>query len=161
MARIPMPDSVQDMKGAFALHPERAHPNEPKPDGPLGPAPAYLSKEEKVVWRELARNLIPGVAFHSDRLPFEALVRVASKMRHNWEKFKATDMAALISLSARFAMTPSDRTKVSVAKPKASAISKYLSPRAPRPPLPSGGPAAPGQTLVGEGGTLCPDLSVN
>src|ERR1017187_2018820 len=72
MARIPMPDSVQDMKGAFALHPESAHPDEPKPDGPLGPAPAYLSKEEKVVWRELAKNLIPGVAFHSDRLPFEA-----------------------------------------------------------------------------------------
>ena len=45
------------------------------------------------MWRELARNLIPGVAFHSDRLPFEALVRVASKMRHNLEKFKATDMA--------------------------------------------------------------------
>jgi phage terminase small subunit len=150
MAKPPNPTAVQDMKGAYKLHPERRNPDEPKTDAPLGSAPAYLTKEEKAVWRELARNLIPGVAFHSDRLPFEALVRVASKMRHNLEKFKATDMAALISLCARFGMTPSDRTKISVSKPKASAISKYLSPRRPAPP-----PAPPKSSRMARPSITC------
>jgi phage terminase small subunit len=134
MAKPPNPSAVQDMKGAYKLHPERRNPDEPKSDMPLGPAPAYLTKEEKAVWRELTKQLIPGVALHSDRLAFEALVRVASKMRNNFEKFTNANMSALISLCARFALTPSDRTKVSVSKPKTSAISKYLSPRRPAPP---------------------------
>lgn len=155
MARIANPEAVQDMKGAYKLHPERRNPDEPKLDAPLGSAPSHLTKEEKATWRELSKQVIPGVAFHSDRLAFEALVRLASKMRHNWEKFTNANMSGLISLLARFALTPSDRTKVSVTKPKTSAISKYLSPRRPAPPA-----AAPTPAFDPDG-SLPADLSVN
>jgi hypothetical protein len=47
---------------------------------------------------------------------------------------KSSDMCQMVSLSARFGMTPADRAKVSVEVPKESAIDKFLAGHTPRAP---------------------------
>ena len=128
MAPNLQPTAILDAKGSFLKHPERARPNEPRATEPLGTPPKYLTAAEKKVWKELAKQLLPGVAFASDRVAFELLVRLTAKMRTN-QMTKTSDMTTLISLCSRFAMTPADRSRVSVEKPKDSSLSSFLNRR--------------------------------
>jgi hypothetical protein len=130
------PTAVLDARGSKSLKYGLDRSAEPTCDQPLGPPSPWLSKEVKAVWRSVAKNLMPGVASYSDRDAFEMLVRLTYKMRTNFDKMRGAEMGQLVSLFSRFAMTPADRSKVSVSKPKTSAISKYLTPRAPRPVAP-------------------------
>ena len=149
------PTAVLDARGSKHLKYAADRSAEPTCDRPLGPPSSWLSLEEKKVWRSVAKQVLPGVVTHSDRDAFEMLVRLTYKMRTDFDKMRGAEMGQLVSLFSRFAMTPADRSKVSVSKPKTSAISKYLTPRAPRPvpvtALPSPEPfepAAPGDLSV-------------
>jgi hypothetical protein len=130
MGRNNTPTAILDAKGAFLVNPQRARPDEPKGDRPLGSPPKYLTADEKKIWKELAKEILPGVAFQSDRTAFELLVRLTHKMRTN-QMTKTSDMTTLISICSRFAMTPADRSRVSVEKQKESGLSKFLNSRAP------------------------------
>jgi phage terminase small subunit len=147
------PTAVLDARGSKELKYGLDRSAEPTTDQPLGPPPSWLSKEVKAVWRSVAKQMLPGVVMHSDRDAFELLVRLTYKMRTDFDRMKGAEMSQLVSLFSRFAMTPADRSKVAVSKPKASAISKYLTPRAPR-PAPVTAPPAPFEPAA-------PDLSVN
>jgi hypothetical protein len=82
---------------------------------------------------EIAKQVLPGVAFNSDRNTFELLVRLITKMRAG-QMDKSSDMCQMVSLSARFGMTPSDRAKISVEAPKESALTKFLAGHTPSAP---------------------------
>ena len=133
MGRNHTPPAILDAKGSFIHNPQLKRPNEPKTSRPLGPPPKWLSPEEKVVWRDAAKQVLPGVAFNSDRNTFELLVRLITKMRAG-QMDRSSDMCQMVSLSARFGMTPSDRTKVSVEVPKESALDKFLAGHTPSAP---------------------------
>ena len=58
-----LPSSVQDAKGYFDKHKDRARPNEPKPTMQLGSPPKHLTDDQKKLWTEFKRKVLPGVAF--------------------------------------------------------------------------------------------------
>ena len=61
----------------------------------------------------------------SDRNAFELLVFLTTKFRARTLD-KAADRSLMLNLSAHFAMTPSDRARVSVEQPKESKLAKFL-----------------------------------
>jgi phage terminase small subunit len=132
MPRNKIPTAILDARGAFITHPESKRPHEPKSDRPLGKPPKWMSDEEKEVWQELSDQALPGVIKESDRNLFALLVRLTAKMQSN-EALRVGEMAVLISLGSRFAMTPADRCKVTVEQPKESALEKFISKRTPAP----------------------------
>jgi len=133
MGRNHTPSAILDAKGSYIHNPQLKRPNEPVASRPLGGPPKWLSPEEKVVWRDVAKQVLPGVAFNSDRNTFELLVRLITKMRAG-QMDKSSDMCQMVSLSARFGMTPSDRAKISVEAPKESALTKFLAGHTPSAP---------------------------
>jgi hypothetical protein len=99
-------------RGSFLKHPERqrARSREPKPSGPLGPPPDELKASQKKVWRELAAIIPEGVADASDRWSFEVLVCLMGKFRRGISL--GGEVSQMLSLLAKFGMTPVDRSRV-------------------------------------------------
>jgi hypothetical protein len=128
MGRSHVPTAILDAKGSFLKHPDRKRPNEPKSDRPLGAPPKHLNAELKQIWKEIAKRLLPGVATVADRDAFEMMVRLTAQMRNETVEnpFPGVLRGNLITLWSRFAMTPADRCKVSVDKPKESALSAFM-----------------------------------
>jgi phage terminase small subunit len=125
MGRNKTPTAILDASGAFIQNPSRKRPNEPITDRPLGKPPKWLTKDEKKVWKELAKQALPGVIFESDRLQFALMVRLATKLYKN-EQLKSSEMSLMITLGSKFAMNPADRSRVVVEKPKESPLEKFL-----------------------------------
>lgn len=120
------PTEILDAKGSFIKHPEYRRTEEPVVTKPLGNPPAHLTPEQKKAWKEIAKQIPPGVAKHADRLSLEMMAVLLCKFRAGTAK--ASDNAQLINLLARFGMTPADRTKVSAGEtPKQSKLAKFLS----------------------------------
>jgi phage terminase small subunit len=124
MSRPRTPTAVLNTKGTFLKHPERKRTGEPTTDRPLGGPPKHLDDEQRKTWQEIKRQLLPGVAKHSDRVMFEALVRLVTKMRLG--TLSAQGLNQMIQLSSRFAMTPSDRSKVIVDSKPESKLQNFL-----------------------------------
>jgi hypothetical protein len=125
MGRNRTPTSILDAKGAFHQNPQRKRLNEPTSDRSLGSPPKYLSKELKKIWKETAKRLPPGVALESDRDAFEMMVRLTHSLRSGLPMM-AAERSTLISLWSRFAMTPADRSRVSVDKPAESKLDTFM-----------------------------------
>jgi phage terminase small subunit len=116
-----------DARGSFIANPclAKGREHEPVVDRPLGDPPERLDGGCKAVWVEIADHLAPGVACVSDRTMFEVLVLLVVKLRA--AKIRIMELNALISLCARFGMTPSDRSKVAVNSEPSNALTKFLS----------------------------------
>jgi hypothetical protein len=145
MSRPPIPTAILDARGSFIHNPQLRRPNEPKTNKPLGAPPKWLSPEERVVWKDLAKQALPGVLMYSDRNMFELLVHLTAKFRAR-EPMTTSNLALMFNISGHFAMTPSDRAKVQVEQPKVSKLAKFLSqpkPSAPAPPLSASHPPTP------------------
>ena len=125
MGRNRTPTSILDAKGSFIGKPSRRRPDEPTSSRPIGSPPACLSKAEKVVWKQLAKQALPGVLMQSDRLMFAVMVRLANQF-YTGAPMMAAELAQLITLSSKFAMNPADRSKVSVEQPKKSSLALFL-----------------------------------
>lgn len=154
MPQIRKPTAVLDAEGSFIRHPERARDSEPETSSskPLGNPPSYLSVNQKRIWRELRKQMLPGVCFYSDRTAFELLVRLVCKMRD--DTINRSEVSSLIALTSRFAMNPADRSKVAVEKPKESKLDKFL-----QRPSRSASPTAPVSQPYAE--SITPPDSVN
>jgi len=125
MGRMPQPTEILDAKGSFIKHPEYKRPDEPVVTKPLGSPPAHLTPEQKKAWKEIAKQIPPGVAKQADRLSMEMMSVLLCKFRDGTAK--ASESAQLINLLARFGMTPADRTKVSAGEaPKQSRLAAFL-----------------------------------
>ena len=122
MGRNRTATAILELKGSFKKHPERARPDEPKPTGPLGDPPKFLSKSEKEAWLDLASIIAPGVLMNSDRWAVEIACRIMAKIRDPkggiGGKFGASvgEVAQMNGLLSRMGMTPADRSKVGVPK---------------------------------------------
>lgn len=133
MARIPSPTALQDAKGYFLKHPERARKNEVKPEGTLPTtAPAGFNAEEKKVWRQFVKNLPHGLATAWDGFMAKTLVRLMAKEEYGSlvagvrVPITVQERAQMISLSAKFGMTPADRAKLAIEAPAESKLQKFL-----------------------------------
>ena len=134
MARNRTPSAILDARGAFLQNPQRARKNEPTTDRPISASPpAYLrdclSDEEKKVWKLLVKQALPGVLCESDTTLFLSMVRLTAKLYYN-PPLMVGEIAQLTSLGSKFAMSPADRSKVTVEKPAQSSLSKFLEQRA-------------------------------
>jgi len=69
----------------------------------------------RILWAELSKLVPAGVVEHSDRWTFEVLVCLMEKFRRG--NALGGEVSQLLSLLAKFGMTPSDRSRVSVATP--------------------------------------------
>jgi hypothetical protein len=125
MGRNRTPTSILEGKGGFLTHKDRQRPHEPTMDRAIGTPPPSMTKAEKKVWKELAKQCCPGVLKESDRLMFAVLVRLAAKF-YSREPMPGIETAQMITLSSKFALNPADRSKVNVEKPKASSLSLFL-----------------------------------
>lgn len=136
MARPPLPHAIQDAKGAYLANPARENQNEPQPEGDLPiepPAHLKLTPKLRAIWVEVVTTLAPGVGKSSDILGVESLVRLKAKERSG--RITGAERGQLIALYGRFALTPSDRCKVSVEKKPKTGLGAFLSKR-PDAPLP-------------------------
>ena len=134
MGRNRTPSAILDAKGAFLANPQRERQAEPTTSKAeqLGSAPTRLTKEQQKVWREIAKRMLPGVVFASDRDSFELMVRLTVRMRaedHSKEEtiMTAAEKTLLVSLWSRFAMTPADRSRVQAEQAPQSKLSDFLS----------------------------------
>jgi phage terminase small subunit len=110
MGRPTQPSAISDAKGYYLKHPERKPVDEPVVTKPLGGPPKHLTDDEKKLWREFAKMVPYGVAKFSDRWAVEKLVRLFAKERRGI--IRVAEGGQLLTLFAKFGLTPSDRTKV-------------------------------------------------
>jgi phage terminase small subunit len=127
MSRPRIPTEVLSARGSFIANPSREEEREHEPvsDRPLGDPPARLSAEVQAIWQEVAEQLPHGVAKRSDRQLFEILCLLINKLRK--AKIRVMELSALVSLCGKFAMSPSDRSKVAVNAEPSNALTKFLS----------------------------------
>lgn len=112
-----MPTAVLEARGSFKKDPQRRPKAEPEPTGGIGPAPKHMSELESAVWDELVSNCAPGVLANMDKMHFEITVKLAVKMRYEWEKMSCAEMSQLTKNLGLMGMNPVDRSRVH-AKPQ-------------------------------------------
>lgn len=119
MARPRKPTNVLALTGAFKKHPERAaeRSNEPEAAGEIGEAPARLTEPERECWVELVSSAHAGVLCAADRLFVEYGARVLAQLRSSSEIDPKLGIR-FETVCARLGMTPADRSKVQIVKPK-------------------------------------------
>ena len=126
MSRQRVPTEMLDSRGSFIANPSRQKDRayEPVSDEPLGEPPTRLDTETQTIWREIEDELPAGVLKKSDRQLFEILCRLIGKLRAG--KIRIMELSALISLCSKFAMSPSDRSKVAVNAEPSNALTRFL-----------------------------------
>lgn len=125
MGRNRTPTEILDARGGFLTHKDRQRPSEPVVTKPIGTAPAYMTALERKTWKELVKQVPPGVLKFSDRLIFAVLVTLASKF-YAREPMRIMETNQMLSISSKFGMTPADRSKVIVEKAKKTGLSAFL-----------------------------------
>ncbi len=110
------PTNVLELRGAFKEHPKRAIERifEPLCTDPIGDPPAGFDEDQLRAWNDFVTLAPKGVLTAADRVAVET----ASKLLALERKNIATDAQGrrLDNFLGKFAMTPSDRSKVSVPK---------------------------------------------
>ena len=129
MGRAFQPAAISEARGSYLTHKNRRRTAEPNPTNPIGAPPKELNVEERKQWKKLVAQIPPGVLFESDRLAFSILVRLSTKF---WarEAMTGVETQQMITLMSKFAMTPADRAKVQVEKPKESSLSQFIARKA-------------------------------
>ena len=118
MGHHQQPREVAELKGAPAKNPQRYRTTVPKSGLPLGKGPEHMSDEARACWLELSELAIPGTMTGADRITLEVLSELLADFRDDPRKFPIGKYAPLIGSLARFGMSPSDRNKLGVDKPK-------------------------------------------
>jgi phage terminase small subunit len=118
MARHRTPTQQLEQRGAFEKDPQRRseRQHEPRPSGPLGDPPEYLSPAAQGVWHELASQVPDGVLTIADRFLVEIVSRQMARLRSG-EELKAAETNQIISCLSRMGLTPADRSRVAVPPP--------------------------------------------
>ena len=121
MGRPRTPTNILEIRGAYRTHPERRkqRANEPTGIPGLGEPPERLDEAEKAAWAEIAATCAQGVLTQADRLVVEMSARLLVEFRDMGRDFQTAKLGLLRSLLGSCGMSPSDRTKVGVAKPEA------------------------------------------
>jgi len=118
MGRNRVPTKILEARNAFKKHPERRRDGEPEVTTPLGAAPDRLNELESKAWHEIAKLAPMGVLTEADRLDVEMAARLLAR---TWSDFDSvTDGARkqLHTMLGKYGMNPSDRSRLSIEKPK-------------------------------------------
>jgi len=123
MARPRKPSNVLELNGAFKRNPDRgrARADEPAPTDAIGDPPDWLSPEVNACWREIVALAHPGTLSQADRLIIEHGAQLLATLRGEQWQVHPTLMVRWESFLGKLGLTPADRSKVSVAKPKPDA----------------------------------------
>ncbi len=120
MPRPPKPRHMKVLQGTFRKDRTK---NEPNPTDPLGDPPDHLMPEQAECWREIADTCADRVLTYADRIAVEIAAGLLANYRSD-PLFSHRRLGLLITLLARFGMTPSDRGKISLpGKPTRNAFS--------------------------------------
>lgn len=115
MGRPAIATAVLEASGAYVKNPQRRRLNEPQAGG-IGHAPDHLTEQERRAWDEIVSDCAAGVFQSSDRPVVEALAVELCAWRADRAKFGTKRLALMVNLLGRCGMTPSDRSKVIVAR---------------------------------------------
>lgn len=120
MVRPRTPTAIHALKGTEQKHPDRMRErgSEPEPFGGVGPCPERLGPEVGEAWDYLVSCAAAGVLTSMDRV---ILSQASALLAVFWKsplEFEAKLHGRLETMLGRMGMTPSDRSKVVVAKDK-------------------------------------------
>lgn len=118
MARIANPREIQALKGDVAHNPQRYKGEVPKSEMAMGQAPEHMSDEARSVWFEIESIMVAGISTAPDRPMMELLCNLLAEYRECPKEFAIGKYGHLISCLARFGMSPSDRGRLAIEKPK-------------------------------------------
>lgn len=121
MPRHEQPREIAALKGADKKNPQRYKSTPPKAKTPLGNYPKDRSTDPEACWFEISSFCIPGVLTGADRFMMEIASDLMAEYRKSPVEFPAAKYAHLIGVLARFGLSPTDRNKLGVDKPDASA----------------------------------------
>lgn len=114
MGRHKQPREVAEFKGAHKKDPQRYRDESPKNLIELGDPPPHMYDEAKAIWFELSAYAIPNVLTVADRFTFEIACNLLAEYRESPILFPTARLPQLISLLARFGLSPADRQKLRI-----------------------------------------------
>lgn len=118
MARPRTPTKVLDARGSFKKHPERKRDGEPEVREPIGSVPEYFDEMQKAAWNQITSQAPMGVLTKADTGAVEMTSILMAEMRSDWDNFSVGKIGRLQALLGQFGMTPSERARLNIAKPK-------------------------------------------
>lgn len=118
MPRPRKPTKVLEAKGAFRKDPQRRRDGEPEVREPLGAVPGDLNALQVKAWQEIVSFAPMGVLTQADRLVVEMAACLLAEYREDRGGFSGQKLGRLEAMLGKFGMTPSDRAKLSIEKPK-------------------------------------------
>ena len=123
MPKPRVPTNILALRGTFKHDISRltARAGEPEPVGEIGEAPDHLSHHEAACWAEIISLAHPGTLHACDRLVVEYGACLLSKLRSESWSVSPALLARFEAFLAKLGMTPSDRSRVSSAKPAQAA----------------------------------------
>jgi len=121
MPRNATASAILEMRGAYKEHPERRRAKEPEPAGTFDmEPPESLTEDEIVAWKEVVSQVPKLVLTGSDRNLVELTAVLWAQFRREKCEMAVSRMNRMVSNFGFLGMTPSDRTKLQVDKPKAN-----------------------------------------
>jgi hypothetical protein len=118
MARPAQPREVIALKGQDKKRPGRYRNKVPKSDLPCGEPPPDMGIEAQDCWYEISAKAIKGVLTYADTVMLKIASNLLAEYNRDPDEFPIGKYTHLIGVLARFGMSPSDRTKLSIDKPK-------------------------------------------
>ena len=118
MARPRTPTKLLDARGSFKKDPQRKRDAEPEVKEPIGQPPSHLAEDELSVWRQIVTEAPMGVLTAADTMAVESASILMAEFRREKEKFAAGKLGRLQAFLGQFGMTPADRAKLSIEKPR-------------------------------------------
>ena len=117
MSRPRTPTAVLDARGAFKKDPQRKREGEPVVKDPIGSPPEELTPEQLKGWQMFVERAPMGVLTSADwPAVYMASILWAGFMAD--PDFPAGKLSRLEALMGKFGLTPSDRAKLNIPKPK-------------------------------------------
>lgn len=113
------PSNILELSGAFKHNPNRARPNEPKPEGTLNlRAPVHMTQGMKKCWKEIVKVAPAGVLTSADGPLVEMACALLAEFRSDPMDMPIARMARLHALLRSMGMDPSGRASLVVPNQK-------------------------------------------
>jgi len=117
MGRPRTATSILDARGAFKTHPERKRVEPEAKNFPVDP-PETLNELEKKHWHEIVEKIPAGILKDADVFSVEIMVKLFTEFRLDFEGMSVGRLTRLSAELGKFGLSPSDRAKLSIDKPK-------------------------------------------
>lgn len=117
MARPRTPTKILDARGAFDKNPNRRRDGEPEVKESIGAPPEELSEGELKAWKMIVSRAPMGVLTSADWPSVWMAARIWAGFISDPD-YPAGKVARLHAMLGQFGLNPSDRSKLSIEKPK-------------------------------------------